>query len=81
MKKSSDNPKRRNKMTQERIEKNGYKITHTGSQRGYVSRNSTPATRKAIKYDGKFGKGYKVLSPRWDTTQYVAVLYYTLPKN
>jgi len=63
-------------MTQQQLETKGYKVIHTGSQRGYVSRKTTPGTRKAIPYTGKYGTGYKVLMPRYDTTQYVYVVYY-----
>lgn len=29
-----------------------------------------------IEYDGRFGKGYIHISPRWDTTQYINKHYY-----
>ena len=52
----------------------GYTLHHIASQRGYISRRGED---EIIPYKGKFGDGYKVLSPRWDTTQYVRVSYYT----
>ena len=53
-----------------------YNLHHTGSARGYVSRKANIDSLKAKKYDGKFGKGYTVKTPRWDTTQYVNVEYW-----
>ena len=52
---------------------NEYKYHHTGSRRGYESRKGNGHVEK---YDGRFGKGYMVISPRRDTTQYVNVEYY-----
>jgi len=65
-------------MTQQELEQNGYKVIHTGSKRGYVSRKSTAEDRKAYPYKGKYGEGYTVDMPRWDTTSYCNVAYYTL---
>ena len=53
-----------------------HKFSHTGSRRGYVSRKSDLDQLPAEKYDGKYGKGYTVCTPRWDTTQYVNVEYW-----
>lgn len=39
----------------------------TARSRGYVSRKSTPETRKATPYAGKYGNGYTVLSPAYDS--------------
>lgn len=46
---------------------------HTASKRGYVSRR---LDGKVIPYAGKFGAGYIVLRPRWDSSQYVWCTYY-----
>jgi hypothetical protein len=46
---------------------------HTGSARGYISRKSDGVVAK---YSGKFGEGYTISTPRFDTTQYVYVTYY-----
>ena len=46
---------------------------HTSSERGYVSRKSTGYVQS---YKGKFGTGYKLLTPRFDTTQYCDVTYF-----
>lgn len=61
-------------ITIETIKNHGYTLHHTASQRGYLSRKGGD---EVIPYKGHFGEGYKVLSPRWDTTQYVRVSYYT----
>ena len=50
-----------------------YRYHHTGSRRGYESRKGNGHVEK---YSGKFGTGYVVISPRWDTTRYVNVEYY-----
>lgn len=60
-------------MTVKEIMQQGYKLHHIASQRGYLSRKGDP---KVEEYSGRFGSGYKVTKPRWDTTQYVTVEYY-----
>ena len=50
-----------------------YICHHTASCRGYVSRKSDGVVEE---YHGRFGDGYKVLHPRWDTTTYCWVSYY-----
>lgn len=49
------------------------KLHHTAACRGYVSRKSEGIVKE---YDGKFGKGYVILRPRFDTTKYVYCDYY-----
>jgi hypothetical protein len=49
------------------------KISHTASRRGYLSRTGG---FKVEPYKGKFGQGFALLTPRWDTTQYIAITYY-----
>ena len=46
---------------------------HTASRRGYISRRSAG---KVEAYSGKFGKGFILVTPRFDTTQYVYITYY-----
>lgn len=61
-------------MTVHEIESNAaYYLHHTASRRGYVSRKSSGTVEP---YSGKFGTGYVVISPRYDTTQYVNIAYY-----
>lgn len=50
-----------------------YEYHHTGSRRGYVSRKCDGVVEE---YDGRFGKGYIIVMPRWDTTSYVNVEYF-----
>jgi uncharacterized lipoprotein len=58
----------------ENMVKNGeLKQLHTASKRGYVSRKTDGIVTE---YSGKFGEGYTIAAPRFDTTQYVNVTYY-----
>lgn len=50
------------------------KYHHTASMRGYVSRKKLDGIKKP--YSGKFGKGYVIIKPRFDSTQYCYVEYY-----
>lgn len=52
------------------------KYHHTASAQGYVSRRGDPIITL---YVGRFGRGYKVHRPRFDTTQYHFVDYYIIP--
>ena len=56
---------------------NGKKPTfsHTASRRGYVSRKQDGVV---IPYIGRFGVGFAILRPRYDTTQYCYIDYYTI---
>lgn len=49
------------------------KLHHIGSRRGYESRKGEGHVEE---YSGRFGTGYIIVTPRWDTTQYVNVEYY-----
>ena len=51
---------------------------HTGSRRGYVSRKGDGIVEP---YSGRFGEGYRIISPRWDTTMFVNVEYYILKED
>ena len=46
---------------------------HTSYVRRYVSRVTGP---EVIEYKGRFGEGYAVLSPNWDSTRYSHITYY-----
>ena len=50
-----------------------YRVHHTASRRGYESRKSQGRVEP---YNGKFGNGYILITPRYDTTRYVSVTYY-----
>ena len=54
----------------------GYHYHHTAAARGYISRRVKFDSRPAEPYNGRFGRGYIVRSPRWDTTNYHYVTYY-----
>ena len=59
-----------------------YKYHHTATARGYVSRRISAEDYPREPYNGRYGKGYKIYSPRWDTTQYCNVTYYIVdPKT
>lgn len=50
-----------------------YEWHHYASRRGYESRKSEGHVEP---YEGRFGKGYILVTPRWDTTSYVWIEYY-----
>ena len=58
------------------IDESACRYHHTASRRGYMSRKNPRGTIDF--YRGKFGKGYVVLRPRWDTSNYIYVDYYIL---
>lgn len=61
-------------MTIKELESNpNYKRHHTASRRGYESRKSSGHVEA---YSGRFGRGYVVITPRYDTTRFVNVTYY-----
>lgn len=60
--------------TLEEIKEN-CKLHHTALCRGYVSRKSN-AEPVIEEYSGRFGRGYKVYSPNWRSTEYCYVSYY-----
>ena len=59
-------------ITEIKNDKNFY-LHHTALRRGYISRKTEGRVET---YAGKFGKGYVILTPRYDTTQYINVAYY-----
>lgn len=61
-------------MTVKEIKQNGlYYFHHAASRRGYESRKGSGHIEP---YSGKFGTGYLLVLPRYDTTRYVRVEYY-----
>lgn len=48
---------------------------HAATKRGYVSRKAS-APIPIMEYEGRFGKGYIVLFPRFDTHNYCTAVYY-----
>jgi len=53
--------------------KANYRRLHTSRARRYVSRKLEGI---AEPYNGKFGNGYKVFTPAWDSSKYCYVTYY-----
>lgn len=51
----------------------GRTLHHVALTKGYVSRKSEGAV---VAYDGKFGKGVKVLRPNYKSTRYCIVEYW-----
>lgn len=56
-----------------RLNGNTYTLHHSATARGYTSRVVYPDVKP---YSGKFGKGYTLHYPRFDTTQYHTIAYY-----
>ena len=50
-----------------------YEYHHTAARRGYISRKTEGYVEE---YEGRYGKGYVIVRPRFDTTQYVYIDYY-----
>lgn len=50
----------------------GYEFHHTSYAAGYVSRKTDGYL---VKYEGRFGKGYKWFHPNSESTQYCYVTY------
>lgn len=50
-----------------------YTVHHTASRRGYESRKGEGHVEP---YNGKYGNGYILVTPRYDTTNYVYITYY-----
>lgn len=49
------------------------KVARTSMWRGYVSRKTNG---HAASYKGKYGSGYCVFRPNWESTRYSFVTYY-----
>ncbi len=47
---------------------------HTATRREYISRKCVDGVLRS--YKGRFGEGFVILRPRWDTTQYCYCEYY-----
>lgn len=55
------------------------KELHTSRARRYVSRRNHDGI--AEEYKGRFGRGYKIYTPSWDSTTYCFVTYYIAANN
>lgn len=49
---------------------------HMAIHKGYVSRKLAVDNFPATKYNGRFGSGYIVKYPRYDSTRYITCYYY-----
>lgn len=50
-----------------------YEYHHTAARRGYISRKTEGYVEE---YEGRYGKGYLIARPRWDTNNYIYIDYY-----
>lgn len=55
-----------------------YYLHHTSYVKGYVSRKAVYDTLPAVPYKGRFGTGYTVDLPSYESTQYCRRQYYIL---
>ena len=55
------------------LKREHYILHHKAAKRGYISRKWDAGI---CVYYGKFGEGYLLVYPRWDTTNYVYVEYW-----
>lgn len=60
-----------------RLESSGVLYEHHESTcRGYISRKLTLNEIPVYPYTGRFGKGFKVLLPNWESASYSRVKYF-----
>jgi len=57
----------------EMVKNGSLKQLHTSTKRGYVSRKSNGIVQY---YKGKFGNGFILLSPNYNSTQLCFITYY-----
>lgn len=55
------------------LESQGYKYLKQSTSAGYVSRTKAP---RIAPYNGRFGHGYEMHCPNWDSTRYHYIRYY-----
>lgn len=61
-------------MTIEQLKESAeYYLHHTAKRVGYESRKGNGHIEE---YNGKFGTGYVLITPRYDTTRYTNISYY-----
>ena len=61
-------------MTENELIKQGYKLHHTSLKSGYISRKLKDGIIE--KYDGRFGTGYTIKKPNFESTKYYFISYY-----
>lgn len=52
--------------------------SHSAAKQGYVSRKTAG---QVFEYRGRFGVGYVIDTPRFDSTRYILRTYYVQPKQ
>lgn len=57
------------------LEQQGYKEHHTSWCRGYVSRKD--GYYHDYRYKGRFGEGWAIETPSWDSSHYHYITYFT----
>jgi len=60
-------------------EETNYPLSHSARCRGYVSRKNPEGIRKT--YKGRYGTGYVVYRPAWDSTRFCWVDYHIDPSS
>lgn len=65
---------RGSKALRDQIADGTLKYHHTASRRGYIDRGEVEPGIEA--YQGRFGRGAIVSSARFDTTQFIDIVYY-----
>ena len=61
-------------MTEKELINQGYKLHHTAMKSGYISRKSKDGIIE--EYNGRFGKGFTVSKPNFESTRYYFISYY-----
>lgn len=61
-------------MTEKNLINKGYHLHHTALSRGYISRKLKNGIVEA--YNGRFGEGFAVLKPNYESTRYHFISYY-----
>lgn len=56
--------------------KQSHVLHHTATARGYISRKNPEGI--ATQYAGKYGKGFRVAKPNWDSTRFYIVEYWII---
>ena len=60
-----------------KLENNGVLYEHhEATCRGYISRKLVPEELPVYPYAGRFGRGFRVLLPNWESTNYSRVKYF-----
>lgn len=60
---------------------NRYYLHHTSYAKGYVSRKADYNSLPVFPYKGRFGTGYTVYLPSYESTQYCRRQYYVLKEG